>query len=142
MFKKKQIIQPQMPVTYANWEQDFGFLTLIMTRNINMHKAFFIDPYVGQLDGMGMIKDDDIDDSINQIVEDTYTSLSDNYINFLVSKYFKDRKALLSFISDHVYVEVLKNATSANKDKIAKKYQNKIVKKLNDLNTTAKKEQQ
>lgn len=142
MFKKKQITQPQMPVTYANWEQDFGFLTLIMTRNINMQKAFFIDPYVGQLDGMGMLKDEDIEDSITQIVEETYTSLSDNYINFLVSKYFKDRQALLSFISDHVYVEVLKNATSANKDKIAKQYQNKIVKKLNDLNTTSKKESQ
>ncbi len=142
MFRKKQIIQPQMPVTYANWEQDFGFLTLMMTRNINMQKAFFIDPYVGQLDGMSMLKDEDIEDSITQIVEETYTSLSDNYINFLVSKYFKDRQALLSFISDHVYVEVLKNATSANKDKIAKQYQNKIVKKLNDLNTTPKKESQ
>jgi len=123
-----------IPQYYSAWEQDFGFLTLILTRNINMHKVFFIEPYVKQLEGSATIKDDEITKSIADIVESVFKALSDNYIDFLVKKYFKDESELLDFISDEVYVEVLKNATDANRTKLNKIYQKNFVKKINTLN--------
>ena len=140
---KQKIVELSKPVDlipqyYSAWEQDFGFLTLILTRNINMHKVFFIEPYIKQLDGSGTIKEEEITASIEDIIEAVFSSLSDTYIDFLVKKYFKDQSELLDFISDEVYVEVLKNATDANRAKLNKVYQKNFVKKINTLNNLNK----
>ena len=47
-----------------------------------------------------------------------YTTFSENYVNFLVSKYFASKEKLIEFISDNVYVELLKSADNENKEKI------------------------
>jgi len=122
------------PTYYSAWQQDLGFLTLIMERNINIHKAVFINPYIKQVDGSGMIRDEDINESIVDIIEAVYKSLSDEYIEFLSTKYFNGEDALLSFISDHVYMQVLNNANDANVDKMKSIYQNKLISRVSDLN--------
>ena len=44
MFKKKAK-QQQAQFSYSNWEQDFGFLTLVLARHVNMNKEFYIKTY-------------------------------------------------------------------------------------------------
>jgi hypothetical protein len=36
---------------YTTWEQDFGFLSLIITREVNLHKLFILETYSMQLEG-------------------------------------------------------------------------------------------
>ena len=87
MFKKKAK-QQQAQFSYSNWEQDFGFLTLVLARHVNMNKEFYIKTYASQLDNLDTLKEKDLRQAHEDIVYNIYTTFSDNYIRFLVSKYF------------------------------------------------------
>lgn len=131
----KQAAQLQiLSNNYTTWEQDFGFLTLIISRATAAHKVFFLETYATQLEGNMMIKDEDIEESFIDLVEQVVSTLSDNYINFLITKYFKNKETLIQFISDSVYVEVIKNASSANKAKLQKSKFAKLSKDILSLN--------
>ena len=119
MFKKK-IKQGPVQFSYSNWEQDFGFLTLVLARHVNMNKEFYIKIYASQLDGLDTLKERDLKQAHEDIVYNIYTTFSENYVNFLVSKYFASKEKLIEFISDNVYVELLKSAEGENKEKIKK----------------------
>ena len=117
MFKKKAK-QQQAQFSYSNWEQDFGFLTLVLARHVNMNKEFYIKTYASQLDNLDTLKEKDLRQAHEDIVYNIYTTFSDNYIRFLVSKYFASKEKLIEFISDNVYIELLKSADNENKEKI------------------------
>ena len=120
---------------YKSWEEDFGFLNLIMTRTTNAHKLFYLETYSAQLENNMVLKDDDILDSVVDLVTNIIESLSDNYIKFLTNKYFKNEKELYSYISDSVYIDVLKNANKTNLNKIAKIHHKKLSEEIWSLNT-------
>lgn len=117
MFKKK-VKKQQAQFSYSNWEQDFGFLTLVLARQVNMNKEFYIKAYASQLDNLDTLKEKDLKQAHEDIVYNIYTTFSENYVNFLVSKYFASKEKLIEFISDNVYVELLKSADNENKEKI------------------------
>ena len=140
MFKKK-IKQGPVQFSYANWEQDFGFLTLVLARHVNMNKEFYIKTYASQLDGLDTLKEKDLKQAHEDIVYNIYTTFSENYVNFLVSKYFASKEKLIEFISDNVYVELLKSADNENKEKIKKIQIKNRLNSIRRANERNKKEQ-
>ena len=140
MFKKK-IKQGPVQFSYSNWEQDFGFLTLVLARHVNMNKEFYIKIYASQLDGLDTLKGRDLKQAHEDIVYNIYTTFSENYVNFLVSKYFASKEKLIEFISDNVYVELLKSAEGENKEKIKKIQIKNRLNSIRRANERNKKEQ-
>ena len=142
MFKfKKKIKQGPVQFSYSNWEQDFGFLTLVLARHVNMNKEFYIKIYASQLDGLDTLKERDLKQAHEDIVYNIYTTFSENYVNFLVSKYFASKEKLIEFISDNVYVELLKSAEGENKEKIKKIQIKNRLNSIRRANERNKKEQ-
>ena len=143
---KKQIIQQQaaqlqeLSFNYKTWEEDFGFLNLIIARTTNTHNLFFIQTYSAQLENNMMIRDEDIEESHSKLVLEVINSLSESYVNFLSTKYFKNKEALYSFISDSIYIDILKNANNANKAKITKIRSNQLSEEVWSLNNLKKDE--
>ena len=140
MFKKK-IKQGPVQFSYSNWEQDFGFLTLVLARHVNMNKEFYIITYAIQLDGLDTLKEKDLKQAHEDIVYNIYTTFSENYVNCLVSKYFASKEKLIEFISDNVYVELLKSADSENREKIKKIQIKNRLNSIRRANERNKKEQ-
>ena len=140
MFKKK-IKQGPVQFSYSNWEQDFGFLTLVLARHVNMNKEFYIKTYASQLDNLDTLKEKDLKQAHEDIVYNIYTTFSENYVNFLVSKYFASKEKLIEFISDNVYVELLKSADSENREKIKKIQIKNRLNSIRRANERSKKEQ-
>lgn len=140
MFKKKTKQGP-VQFSYSNWEQDFGFLTLVLARHVNMNKEFYIKTYASQLDGLDTLKEKDLKQAHEDIVYNIYTTFSENYVNFLVSKYFASKEKLIEFISDNVYVELLKSADSENREKIKKIQIKNRLNSIRRANERNKKEQ-
>ena len=140
MFKKKTKQGP-VQFSYSNWEQDFGFLTLVLARHVNMNKEFYIKTYASQLDNLDTLKEKDLKQAHEDIVYNIYTTFSENYVNFLVSKYFASKEKLIEFISDNVYVELLKSADSENREKIKKIQIKNRLNSIRRANERNKKEQ-
>ena len=140
MFKKKTKQGP-VQFSYSNWEQDFGFLTLVLARHVNMNKEFYIKTYASQLDNLDTLKEKDLKQAHEDIVYNIYTTFSENYVNFLVSKYFASKEKLIEFISDNVYVELLKSADNENKEKIKKIQIKNRLNSIRRANERNKKEQ-
>lgn len=134
--KYKEIIAKQqeqiklLSNNYTIWENDLGFLVLIISRATAAHKVFFLETYSSQLEGNMMIKDEDLTESYNELVEEIISTLSDTYVNYLVTKYFKSKEKLIQFVSDSVYMEVIKNASQTNKAKLQR---SKFTKTSNDI---------
>ena len=142
MFKfKKKIKQGPVQFSYSNWEQDFGFLTLVLARHVNMNKEFYIKIYASQLDGLDTLKERDLKQAHEDIVYNIYTTFSENYVNLLVSKSFASKEKLIEFISDNVYVELLKSAEGENKEKIKKIQIKNRLNSIRRANERNKKEQ-
>ena len=75
------------------------------------------------------------------LVYNIYTTFSDNYVRFLVSKYFASKEKLIEFISDNVYIELLKSADNENKEKIKKIQIKNRLNSIRRANERNKKEQ-
>lgn len=138
--KKNKEEAPKIPVSYANWEQDFGFLTLVLARQVNMNNIFYIDAYSSQLDKFDTLKDSDLKDAHIEIVYNVYKTFSKTYTDFLINKYFANEEELIQFISDNVYIELLNKADAKNKEKIRQFMYKKTVKNINAINLKGQKE--
>ena len=124
-----------LATNYNNWENDFGFLTLVLNRKIQISKQFFITPMSEQVENeKDYIHDTDIEKEYPNIVSDIYNMLSDNYKNFLIVKYFKDESELITFISETVYAELSNFALEKNKKKITREYSKAMINSLSKLN--------
>ena len=134
--KTQELIQRAQVTTtnYTTWEQDIGFLTLLLTREINANKLFVLMPMSKQLDKTSSIRDEDIVDSVSSVIGNILNTLSENYVNFLINKYFKNYDALVNFIADSVYLEVFKNANEENQNKINVIKSKSLSKAIGDLN--------
>jgi hypothetical protein len=134
--KKPEIIM----YDYREWEEDLGFLTLCISRKTSMIQNYVINIFSQNmsLDKDGgtnkFIHDSDIMDAYEKTVKDVINCLSDNYVAYLVSKYFNGRDELIRFVSESVYVNIVNSAISANKDKINKEYLAEFDKQIQKLN--------
>jgi len=138
--KKKQNDKPIM--NYVNWEADFGFLLLMINTKVRYAKTFNIQAFAQLLKNKNdFIHDKDIDGEENEAdnvyletVDEIYSSLSNNYKNYLIEKYFGTEKALITFISESVREDILISAIQENQNKIKKDYAEKSIATVSELN--------
>ena len=132
--KKKKEEQPKT-YDYTKWEDDLGFLTLTITRKLNIAKEFNLKILGDQLrEDNAFIGDKDITDLYQSTTADIYDTLSENYKNYLIDKYFGTEKALIAFIAETVIEELITTAIEKNNLKIKTKYSKEMVDAISDLN--------
>lgn len=119
---------------YTKWESDFGFLTLMINRKVQIAKQFFIIPMSEQVESKDFIHDSDLTKEYIKIVNEIWNSLSENYKKFLITKYFRDEKEVLNFLSETVYSELINSSININKEKISKSLSNMVLNTISKLN--------
>jgi len=120
-FGKKKETDKNLEIKYTdynNWEKDLGFLTLIITRKKNITKNYYINIYATQLKDTDYIRDEDIQDIILGGVQEVMSEIAVSYKNYLVSKYFKNERELIKFITEEFYVDLTSAAIVQNSDKV------------------------
>jgi hypothetical protein len=118
LFGKKEVKPEILYTDYINWDKDLGFLTLVITRKKNITKNYYINIYSTQLKNTDYVRDEDIQDIIINGVNEVISELSPSYKNFLTTKYFKNEKELIKFITEDFYVDLTSAAILQNSDKI------------------------
>ena len=138
MFGKKKK-EPEKPViSYKDWEQDLGFLTLILNRKKGITKEYLINTYSLQKKDKDYITDEELDPIIENIVTNVITQLGGKYKAFLIEKYFGSEENLLAFITEDVYVDLVSDTINRNVGKIKNNLQKELLNKLNNLNKNGK----
>lgn len=143
MFGKKKKAEPVKAYDYTKWEADLGFLTLTITRKINIAKEFNLKLLADQMrEDNTFLADKDIADLYQSTTADIYDSLSETYKAYLTDKYFGTEKALIAFIAETVIEELIMTAIEKNNLKIKTKYSKEMVDAISKLNDkTHKKEE-
>lgn len=132
LFNKKT--ENKKNLDYTNWEKDFGFLTLIMTRKKGISKEFIIGTYNRQKEETDYLTDDEIDPVVTRIVGEIFDQIGDNYKNFLINKYFGTQENLIKYISEDVYVDLVSDTINRNVKKITSNLQKKIINTISGMN--------
>ena len=130
MFGKKKKPEPPIKIDVSTWEQDFAFLFLLMERKKKMFTRFTIDAKSSRLSETQRIKDEDIWPESEKTIADIVDSLSDNYKNLLITKYFKDESALISFVAEDFLLFVTETVLSVNNVKAINMITDSILKKI------------
>lgn len=133
MFGAKR--QPeQKPEDYTKWQEDFGFLNLILNRKKNITKQYVINVYSNQKSETDYMTDDELEPIIENIVKECIEQIGKTYQDFLIKKYFGTFENLISYISEDVYVDIITDAINRNIGKIKSGLQKKIINNLSNLN--------
>lgn len=133
LFNKKQEQPKEKIVDYTNWEKDFGFLMLIISRKKGITKEFLINIYDKQKPETDYLTDSEIEPIISNIVNEINDQIGEEYKTFLIKKYFGSEENLLKFISEDVYVDLISDAINRNTKKITKTVQKKIVNSISNI---------
>lgn len=128
--------------SYSNYEADLGFLSLLITRHINMAKRFVIDPLNDRLDKKDFLRDEDVKEIHNNITASIIMDISDQYKTMLITKYFKDESRLIKFIDDNILFTLQNLAIDANKNRIGKTYNDVFQKSVLNLNNINKQKEE
>lgn len=137
MFKKKKQ-EEKKQCDYTKWQEDLGFLQLILSRKKGITKEFIIHTYSSQKNNTGYLKDDEIEPIVENTVNDVLTAIGDNYRNFLIDKYFGTDKAFINYVTEDVYVDLVSDSINANQKKIQALTENNLVRSLNSKFTRQK----
>ena len=135
LFKKKNINIEKKEHDYTKMSNEFEFLMLILTRKKNITKEFVINVYTTQQSDGDYLRDEDIEDTITKIVNETINEIGENYKKFLIEHYFGTLENLIKFISEDVYVDLVADAIGRNNKKsvsILTKKATNIISKLNN----------
>ena len=136
--KKKKINKDNIPAkfqAYNDWENDFGYLTLIMTRRINLAKKYDITLFAKMLENKAdFVKQNDVEPIYINTTNQIYSMLSQNYKNFLIEKYFGEDKNLLYFIEELVLDEFISAGIGLNEEKIKRQAAEDTQRVVNILN--------
>ena len=104
--------------SYASWENDLGFLNLIISRKINIVKNFLINIENSRRKTEDLLSDKDIEPLISDCLKDILKNISGKYKTFIIDKYFGSEISLINFISEQCYVELLTDTINRNMEKI------------------------
>jgi hypothetical protein len=122
----------KLPVdnNYGDWERDLGFLMLVMSRKKNITKNYYINIFSTQLSSTDYIRDEDLEEIISGGVVEVLKELSQNYVEYLITKYFRSEEQLVKFVTEEFYVDLTSAAINQNNSKIR---DNMIKKKVNEM---------
>lgn len=132
-FSKKQP-PVEKEVDYTRWEQDLGFLTLVLKRKKGITKEFLIGVYDKQKSDKDYLNDEEIEPIITNVVQETIDQIGEKYKKFLLDKYFGTDENLIKFISEDVYVDLVSDAINRNVKKISTTIQKNAMNKLGIMN--------
>ena len=125
--KKKQTDQPAKPQSYTEWEKDFGFLNLVLTRKKNITKQFLISVFNNQKADKDYLSDEELDPIITNTVTEVNSQIGSEYKDFLITKYFGTEKNFLIFVTEDVYVDLISDAINRNIKKINNTLKRRVV---------------
>ena len=125
--KKKQTDQTAKPQNYTEWEKDFGFLNLVLTRKKNITKQFLISVFNNQKADKDYLSDEELDPIITNIVNEVNSQIGSEYKDFLITKYFGTEKNFLIFVTEDVYVDLISDAINRNIKKINNTLKRRVV---------------
>lgn len=125
--KKKQTDQTAKPQSYTEWEKDFGFLNLVLTRKKNITKQFLISVFNNQKADKDYLSDEELDPIITNIVNEVNSQIGSEYKDFLITKYFGTEKNFLIFVTEDVYVDLISDAINRNIKKINNTLKRRVV---------------
>ena len=125
--KKKQTDQPAKPQSYTEWEKDFGFLNLVLTRKKNITKQFLISVFNNQKADKDYLSDEELDPIITNTVNEVNSQIGSEYKEFLITKYFGTEKNFLIFVTEDVYVDLISDAINRNIKKINNTLKRRVV---------------
>ena len=125
--KKKQTDQPAKPQSYTEWEKDFGFLNLVLTRKKNITKQFLISVFNNQKADKDYLSDEELDPIITNTVNEVNSQIGSEYKDFLITKYFGTEKNFLIFVTEDVYVDLISDAINRNVKKINNTLKRRVV---------------
>lgn len=133
--------QVAMLNSYRDYETDLGFLTLLITRHLNMTKKYVIDPLVDRLNKTDYLRDEDFKEIHQTITASIMMDMSDQYKLMLCTKYFKDETRLIKFIDDNILFTLQTLAIDANRNRINKTYSEQFNVSVLNLNKALQKEE-
>lgn len=125
--KKKQTDQTAKPQSYTEWEKDFGFLNLVLTRKKNITKQFLISVFNNQKADKDYLSDEELDPIITNTVNEVNSQIGSEYKDFLITKYFGTEKNFLIFVTEDVYVDLISDAINRNIKKINNTLKRRVV---------------
>ena len=125
--KKKQIDQTAKSQSYTEWEKDFGFLNLVLTRKKNITKQFLISVFNNQKADKDYLSDEELDPIITNTVTEVNSQIGSEYKDFLITKYFGTEKNFLIFVTEDVYVDLISDAINRNIKKINNTLKRRVV---------------
>lgn len=125
--KKKQTDQTAKPQSYTEWEKDFGFLNLVLTRKKNITKQFLISVFNNQKADKDYLSDEELDPIITNTVTEVNSQIGSEYKDFLITKYFGTEKNFLIFVTEDVYVDLISDAINRNIKKINNTLKRRVV---------------
>ena len=125
--KKKQTDQTAKPQSYTEWEKDFGFLNLVLTRKKNITKQFLISVFNNQKADKDYLSDEELDPIITNTVTEVNSQIGSEYKDFLITKYFGTEKNFLIFVTEDVYVDLISDAINRNVKKINNTLKRRVV---------------
>ena len=125
--KKKQTDQTAKPQSYTEWEKDFGFLNLVLTRKKNITKQFLISVFNNQKADKDYLSDEELDPIITNTVTEVNSQIGSEYKEFLITKYFGTEKNFLIFVTEDVYVDLISDAINRNVKKINNTLKRRVV---------------
>lgn|SRR5574344_182056 len=138
LFHKKKVEPVQKVFDYTKWEADLGFLTLCINRKTKISSDYVIKALSNQLiNSNDYVRNEDISPEYVNIVNDVMISLSDNYKNFLIEKYFASEVELIKFVAETVYAALIDAAVLSNNKKMQKQFSDEMSKII--LNNNIKK---
>lgn len=137
--KKEMSEKPKQFFDYKNWEDDFGFLNLILEKKKTITSEFLIKTYGSQLKKSNdYLKDEDIQPQIISTVNETFSSLSESYRDFLIAKYFGSEESLIAYITEDVTLSLTITTINTNRSKIITNFKNEQVRKILEMNEKEK----
>ena len=135
MFKKIKSDNTKIQLSYTDWEKDFGFLNLILSRKKGITKEFVIGIYSNQKANKDYLTDEELDPHIQSAVNDVMSQIGDNYKSFLINKYFGTEENLIKFVTEDIYVDLVSDAINRNIGKIKSTLQKQQINVISKMNT-------
>ena len=118
---------------YTNWNNDLGFAVFIMQQELDIAKRYYIE-ILGKQHVNGNITGDELLNIYKNTVEESVKKLSDNYILFLTTKYFRDFEELVEWMSQYIYDKIISAAVSSNVDRVKSEHQKEFTNRIMQLN--------
>jgi hypothetical protein len=105
-------------------KDDFNVLNEVLDLKISNYEEVMFVYNRYQEDKKVNVSTEEIDKATRSIIKDTIMSLSERYVNYLCTKYFKSEEALVDVYTQRVYMRLFKFANDYNINRTQSDFKN------------------